>query len=312
VSKINSSSKKLASADSFINQLKSNDESIDISDSFNVKSKTSYDKEKIYNLELDKLKKAPEEWNFYTPLNDDKMQELIESILNNGLLNPIIVWEIENESYMILAGHNRVRAYTLLVNEFKFNEFKSIPAIIKTKDSINEDDAKQIIIDTNWVQRSLSPIEKHKSIAEKYKYIEKNKKEYKGKPIRETVANYFDLSGRQVTRYLSISKLIPEVNNMFETNEITFKKALYVVKLNENLQRDIYNEDKNIFKGEYLHYINNDMTISDVCKIISKKDKLNRNTLFKIECNENDKDDIIKLINEFITRKGYDIKITCK
>ena len=63
----------------------------------------------IFQLELDKLKAAPKEWNFYVPLNDNKMSELIESIIDNGLLNPIIVWENDND-YMILAGHNRVKA----------------------------------------------------------------------------------------------------------------------------------------------------------------------------------------------------------
>ena len=45
----------------------------------------------IFQLDLDKLKLAPNEWNFYVPLNDNKMSELIESIIDNGLLNPIIV-----------------------------------------------------------------------------------------------------------------------------------------------------------------------------------------------------------------------------
>ena len=301
--------KKLASSDIFIEQLKSNDESIDLSNSFNVKDITVYDNEKIYSLELNKLEPAPIEWNFYKPLSPDKMQELVESILNNGLLTPIIVWENNNGSYMILAGHNRVAAHKLLVDELNYDEFNKIPAIIKAKDAISIDDAKQIIIDTNWVIRNLSPIEKHKSITEKYKFIEKNKKIYKGKPIRETVANYFEISGRQISNYLAINKLVPEIKYMFDNNEITLKKAAKIARFDEKLQEEIYKEDKNILTGKYLKDVNKDMTIGEIIRLVNKIAVKKKETAFKIECNKEDKETIIELLNEYLTTKGFDVNI---
>ncbi|MBC8059633.1 MAG: ParB N-terminal domain-containing protein, partial [Clostridiaceae bacterium] len=67
-------------------------------------------KDMIKHINLDNLISSPLEWNFYKPLSFDKENELVESIQENGLINPIIVWEKGDNKYMILAGHNRVNA----------------------------------------------------------------------------------------------------------------------------------------------------------------------------------------------------------
>jgi ParB family chromosome partitioning protein len=62
----------------------------------------------IFLIELDKLKEAPSDWNFYSPLSEKKMEELIESIKSNGLLHPLVVWEQDDGNYIVLSGHNRL------------------------------------------------------------------------------------------------------------------------------------------------------------------------------------------------------------
>ena len=70
------------------------------------------------NLPLTQLESAPDEWNFYDKLPPQKMAELIESIQTLGLLSPIIVWKRkESNKYMILSGHNRVRAFKMFMNQ---------------------------------------------------------------------------------------------------------------------------------------------------------------------------------------------------
>ena len=48
---------------------------------------------RLEEVPLDKLSPAPADWNFYAPLPDDKLLELIESIRANDLLHPIVVWK---------------------------------------------------------------------------------------------------------------------------------------------------------------------------------------------------------------------------
>ena len=70
---------------------------------------------RLEEVPLDKLSPAPAAWNFYAPLPDDKLLELIESIRTSELLHPIVVWKQPDGDLMILSGHNRVRAYTCLL-----------------------------------------------------------------------------------------------------------------------------------------------------------------------------------------------------
>jgi len=72
---------------------------------------------RLEEVPLDKLSPAPADWNFYAPLPDDKLLELIESIRANDLLHPIVVWKQPDGALMILSGHNRVRAYTALLEK---------------------------------------------------------------------------------------------------------------------------------------------------------------------------------------------------
>ena len=70
--------------------------------------------EESERIPIDKIVPASREWNFYAPLPDDKMLELIESIRENGLLHPIVVWKRKDAPTMVLSGHNRLEAYKKL------------------------------------------------------------------------------------------------------------------------------------------------------------------------------------------------------
>ena len=109
---------------------------------------------KIVEIPIENLKPAPSEWNFFPPISEGKMLEMMMSIQENGLFNPITIWN-RGEEYMILSGHNRVNAYKRIVDEFKDTEgfdpkeYETIGAIMYDVDEIDENKAKEIIIDTN-------------------------------------------------------------------------------------------------------------------------------------------------------------------
>lgn len=208
--------------------------------------------EKIHLIELTKLVEAPKEWNFYKKLNDDKFFELLESIRENYLLNPIIVWE-KTDSYMILSGHNRVAAFEKLYEITEDDDYEKIPAIVKGKDEISELEAKSIIIDTNWVQRQLSAYEKTKSVIEKYTGIDRSGK--KGK-TRDLVASSYGISGRMVQNYMGLQHLNEEIFDLIEDKKCTIKQAVQIAKKSQKTQEIISKK-----------LLESDITVNDLRKI---------------------------------------------
>lgn len=203
-------------------------------------------------VDIEKLKPSPKKWNFYSPLPDDKFFELIESIEKNSLLHPIVVWE-QQDYYMILSGHNRVRAYQKLFEMTKDDKYKKIPALIKKKDDISEDIAKEIIVDTNWIQRQLSTYEKTQSILQKYVRIKSEK--IKGEKTRDLVASNLGITGRMVQNYISLNKLNSDFFALIDSGKINIKTAVLLSKLPQSIQvelllkKDKINFDINIIKN---------------------------------------------------------------
>lgn len=254
----------------------------------------------VREVELDKLIVAPNEWNFYRPLSDNKMTELIESIGSKGLLTPIIVWEQENDTYMILAGHNRVRAYQLLYGITKDAQYLKITASIKKKAEITTTEAREIIIDTNWVQRQLTDLEKSMSINLKYGILLSSKEGYDGTGrIRDIIAKEYNISGRQVDNYRRLKTLIPELKEMINNNILKSTYALKVVSYNDEMQRFIYENFKNKFNRKYMKNLKPNMSKEEITKVFSDQ-KINEIIEVKFTIPVHLKDLVNQTINELL------------
>jgi len=79
----------------------------------------------------------------------DRLDDMVRSIKELGVLMPVIVRPNEDETYEILSGHNRA-------NAAKLAGLKEIPVIIKT--GLSDDEAKLIVTETNLVQRSFADL----------------------------------------------------------------------------------------------------------------------------------------------------------
>lgn len=229
----------------------------------------------IHYVSLSSLSPAPDEWNFYKPLSDQKMTELIDSILSKGLLHPIVVWQKDEVSYMILAGHNRVKAYQYIYGSSKDAAYEKIPALIKEKDSITEDEAREIIVDTNWVQRSLSPLEKSHSIAVKYAILQK-KSEYKSSygtygegEIREKIARDYEISGRQINELKRLSKLLPSFKEKLAKNEISYSVGAKIALFDDDVQQWLLDFHSDRLTSKYTRKFNSSMTKKDLEMMLS-------------------------------------------
>ena len=165
----------------------------------------------------------------YAPLPDDKLLELIESIQANDLLHPIVVWKQPDGALTILSGHNRVRAYTALLEKTGEDKYRRIPATVLT--DITADEAHEIVVDSNYVQRVLTPSEKARSISQKYALAGRKKRSRNGvrKSKYEQIGEEYNLSARQIARYVRLGSLDGSLLKLLDGGKLPLTTALRLV-----------------------------------------------------------------------------------
>lgn len=211
-------------------------------------------------VDLDDLYNAPDEWNFYDKLPAGKMQELIESIVSIGLQEPVIVWKRDDSGkYMILSGHNRVHAYKILRENQDSEKYAKIHAVIKEND-LSEEEAKEIIVDTNWVQRQLTTIQKARSINFKYRKLKKDSLDKKLKfDINSVIADEYHITSRQLISYKSLGNLTEKAQNAVDNEKLSIKAGVAISKLPsddqdfivDNYEISLLNKKYSILKDSY-------------------------------------------------------------
>ena len=294
-----SAKKSIINKDRFksLSKISENDDKENVVSRFDIDVKN----ESVVSVEVDKLKDAPNNWNFYSKLDDDKFLELVDSINNNSLLHPIVVWQ-QNQDYMILSGHNRVRAFKKLYEITHDEKYLKIPAIIKKNDEITEDMAKEIIIDTNWIQRQLSTYEKTQSILQKYVKIKQSKN--KGTKTRDVIASHLGITGRMVQNYISLNNLNSGFFEMLDDNLINIKQAIVIAKFEDYIQEEILKHKDSIsFNIQLLKSALNIKNKDRVIEILSANDGLNEEenyikVTYKIP--KDKKSEFDKIYKEFI------------
>ncbi len=178
-------------------------------------------------LPIDSLVPATKSWNFYAPLPDDKMLELITSIEENGLLHPIVVWQQPGKPTMVLSGHNRLEAFRRLYQVTGQEKYAKIPCTIK-KD-ITPQQAQEIVVDSNWVQRTLSPSEKARSISQKYALAGRKARSTNGNSGVSTydiIAQQYGLSGRQIARYVKLGSLQDDLLILLDDGKLSLSAGV--------------------------------------------------------------------------------------
>lgn len=172
-------------------------------------------------------------------VDDEKMQELVESIKVNGVLSPVLIRPTGMDTYEMISGHRRLHAAQLA-------GLTAIPSIIR---EMTDDEAVIAMVDANIQREELLPSEK----AFAYKMKMDAMKRSAGRPskenARQNVGNYetADLigkdngeSGRQVQRYIRLTELIPELLEYVDLKRMTFTSAVEISYLDKEIQRWLF------------------------------------------------------------------------
>ena len=182
-------------------------------------------------LSVDKLR--PFEGHPFRVKDDAEMDQLVYSILNQGLLTPISVRPVENNEYEVISGHRRLHAC-------KKAGIETVPALIY---SLDRDAATIAMVDSNLHREKILPSEK----AFAYK-LKRDAMSHQGKTFHQvgeklpTAAKIGLDSGdsmNQVLRYIRLTELIPEILTIVDDGKIAFTPAVELSYLSKQEQQDL-------------------------------------------------------------------------
>ena len=161
------------------------------------------------------------------PINEEKIEQIADSIENVGVIEPIIV--IENLGrYKILSGRHRYRACQKLGKE-------DIPCYIKN--NVSEDVARYILIATNTDRNNeYAPTVYAKAYAEQLELMKKLGK----KATVSAIADQSGLSRKQIYRYVRLTYLIEDFQRWVDKDIIRMLSAVELSFLSETKQTTLY------------------------------------------------------------------------
>ena len=187
------------------------------------------------NIPVEKIR--PFEGHPYKVLDNEEMNNLIDSIQHKGVISPIVVRPLENtdDEYEIISGHRRLRASVKAGLE-------TVPALIY---AVSRDEAAIMLVDSNLHREHILPSEKAFAYRLKLDAI-KRQGERTDLTSRQLVGKLesADLiseteSGRQVQRYIRLTYLIPELLEMMDEDKIALSVGVELSFLDEQMQYDL-------------------------------------------------------------------------
>lgn len=153
----------------------------------------------------------------YSVRDDEAMDLLVESITENGVLNPPLVRSMDNGRYQMVSGHRRMHACILA----------GIDAIdCKVLHNIDDDKATILMVDSNFQREQLLPSEKAKAYKMRYEAMKRQGKrtDLEGKESYSSVdeiAKTAPDSASTVKRYIRLASLLPAFMEMLDSGELT-------------------------------------------------------------------------------------------
>lgn len=208
----------------------------------------------LQNLPVDKVK--PFHDHPFRLYEGERLDDMVESIREHGILAPVIVQK-KGRGFEMLSGHNRL-------NAAKIAGLTEIPAIVK--EGLSEQEAYVYVIETNMIQRSFSellPSEKAAVLAARYeKVISQGKRNDILREIaeidsgnvtcghdvhksrsRDSIGEEYGMTGRNIARYMRVDRLISEFKDRLDAGDMTLTVAVELSYLSEDEQEAVAVQD---------------------------------------------------------------------
>ena len=180
----------------------------------------------------------PFEGHPFKVLDDELMAQTVESIKQIGVVSPLIVRPDPEGGYEILSGHRRLHAAQLAGLE-------TVPVIVKEMD---DDAAIIFMVDSNLQRETISPMERAQAYKMKLEAIKRQGTRHdltsdqlgqklSGKTSREVIAENSNDSPTQIQRYIRLTELSPELQQMVDEKKIGMTPAVEISYLKPEEQQ---------------------------------------------------------------------------
>ena len=200
---------------------------------------------------------------------DAEMEQLIESIAENGVITPIIARETENGKYEIISGHRRKFACEYL-------GLNTVPVLLR---ELNRNEAAITLVDSNLQREHLLPSEKAFAYKLKMDALSAQGKRTDltcgqvGHKSRDMLSE--TESGRQIQRYIRLTYLIPELLQKVDEGRIALTPAVELSYLTEREQQTLLSE---------MEYADATPSLSQAIRLhrFSQEGRLNRDVIYAV------------------------------
>lgn len=188
---------------------------------------------KIENIDINLLDENPDNEQIF---NMDDIQLLMRSIKDNGFTGAVEVFKKPDGRYEISSGHRRVRAMKELGRT-------SVPCLVN---SMPDDIVRaKKLLDSNITNRDLKPLDYARSIEYYIDYVLKPSG-FKGQ-IDKKCAEYFGISSSSVYKYRALLKLVPQLQNIADSDEMPYSAFSSAHRLSPEKQETLAKDlDKKI------------------------------------------------------------------
>ena len=216
-----------------------------LDDLFTNQAQRDYEKaEKVEEIDISKISDFPN--HPFKVKDDDKMEEMVKSIKQYGVILPVIVRPKENGTYEMISGHRRKRACELA-------GVKQIRSIVK---DLSDDEATILMVDSNIQREEILPSEKAFAYKMKLEAMRHQGKrvdlledetstpmveKLKGKTSVRLLGEQNNESAEQIRRYIRLTNLIPELLEQVDLKRIAFRPAVELSYLSEDNQYVVQN-----------------------------------------------------------------------
>ena len=189
---------------------------------------------RIRDIPIKAIKDFPD--HPYKVKDDEDMMNLMESIKENGVLTPATVRKKDDGRYEMLSGHRRHRACQLLGLDTLRCEIVDL----------DRDAATIFMCDSNLQRTVILPSEKAFAYKMRLEAMNRQGKrtDLTSGPVgqkfsRDELADSVGESGRQVSRYIRLTELIPELLDMVDEGQIAMRPAVEISYLPKELQEEL-------------------------------------------------------------------------
>ena len=232
----------------------------------------------------------PFEGHPFKVLDDELMEQTVESIRQIGVVSPLIVRPDPEGGFEILSGHRRLHAAQLAGLE-------TVPVIVKEMD---DDAAIIFMVDSNLQRENILPSER----AFSYKMKLEAMKHQAGRPSKENdsqlgnnfgklsseeMAEELGTSKNQIFRYIRLTNLITEILDMVDEKKIAFNPAVELSYLKPSEQKefleamDYAQASPSLSQAQRLKKLSQEggCTLDAMCEVMNeiKKDELDHVTI---------------------------------